>query len=57
MEPMRAAVMHWIDDNFEPGSVDCKPFDGLPGGVIITDANGDEMLIYFDILTGEVTWT
>lgn len=56
-EAMRTAVMDWIEEHFEVREIDCRPFDGLPGGVIVTDTKGEELCVYFDILTGEVAWT
>ncbi len=51
-----AAVKAWINENFIPGSVTVTPWPLLPGGTIIRDKEGGEMLVFLDMMTGKVKW-
>ena len=51
-----AKVKAWIEEQFDPGSITVKPCPVVPGGQIITDAQGQEMLVYYDIMTDEVRY-
>ena len=54
---MRTQVIGFIADHFEEGAVTVRPCEILPGGCVIKDKKGDEMIIYFDILKQEVKTT
>lgn len=47
-------VVQWINEQFEAGAVDIVDFPLLPGGKIVRDKVGGEMLVFYDILTGEI---
>lgn len=47
---MRTQVVDFVMQNFEDGSVTISPFDVLPGGCVVRDKAGDEIVVYFDIL-------
>jgi len=56
MEPAKA-VAKWIQENFEQGAVTISDFPAFPYGKLITDRNGDTMVVYWDILYGRVAYT
>ena len=45
-------VKSWIDSTFE--NVDIGSFPLLPGGHLVRDKNGDEILVFFDALSSQV---
>lgn len=56
MEPAKA-VAEWIDRNFEPGAVEVQDFPAFPYGKLLTDRQGQSMVVYWDILYGKVAYT
>lgn len=52
--PAGERVTAWIKEQFSPGSVAIENFPLLPGGVVIRDRVGGEMLVYLDILTDTI---
>ena len=55
MNEQRAkAVAKWIESNFVPGSILIEPFEAFPCGRRIIDSRGDEMVVYFDLITDTV---
>ena len=57
MSDLTKAVAEWIDRNFEPETVKVQDFPAFPFGKLITDRNGDTMVVYYDIMTGKVAYT
>jgi hypothetical protein len=51
------AVLDWIEQNFEPDAVTITEFPLFPFGKKVTDQAGDEMVVYFDLLTNTVKFT
>jgi len=49
-------VKAWIEENFELEAIKLEPFPALPGGHIITDKNGETMLVYYDWLTDRIKY-
>jgi hypothetical protein len=52
-----AAIARWIDENFEPESVTITDFPAFPYGKLLTDRQGQSMVVYWDILYGKVAYT
>jgi len=50
-------VLAWIRQHFETTHIRVEDFPVFPGGKRIIDQAGDEMVIYWDILRGRVTYT
>jgi len=53
----RGRVTAWVRERFSPGGVSIENFPLLPGGVVIRDRVGGEMLVYLDILTDTIKHT
>lgn len=53
---MDGMVKNWIDSNFDANTVTVDPTVLLPGGHRVVDRDGDEILVYYDILTSRVKW-
>ncbi|GAB6158536.1 hypothetical protein JCM39194_17360 [Desulfotomaculum varum] len=49
-------VMQYLDENFDLSHFQVVDFPFLPGGKIVIDQNGEELLFYYDFLNGEVKW-
>lgn len=47
-------VNRWIEDNFDATAVTVEPFPLMPHGRLITDRDGQTMVVYFDFLNNEV---
>ncbi len=56
MSRSRGKVRDWIKDSFEENSVELKDFPILPGGTLIKDNQGGEMLAFWDIETHQVKY-
>ncbi|SDF30396.1 hypothetical protein [Sporolituus thermophilus] len=50
------AVMDWIEENFYINSIKIEEYPLFPAGKKITDKNGDEMVVYYDLLYNRVDW-
>jgi hypothetical protein len=50
-------VMAYIKKTFDIDHVSLSGFPLLPGGVIVRDRDGEEMLFYWDILENGIRWT
>lgn len=53
---MENKVLSWIADNFHIDKITIKDFPLLPKGKRIIDANGEEMLVYYDFLHDKVDY-
>ena len=51
------AVAAWIKENFELGAVTITDFPLFPFGRMVTDRQGQSMVVYYDIMTGRVAYT
>lgn len=51
---LEGKVIQWINEQFAPGAVDIIDFPILPGGKIVRDKFSGEMMVFYDILTGEI---
>lgn len=49
MTSIKQLVKKYIYDSFVPGSVILEDFPSFPGGQIIKDGSGAQLLIYYDI--------
>lgn len=49
-------VNKFINENFEVEKFQITDFNLLPGGKVLTDANGDTILIFYDIQTDKVVY-
>lgn len=47
-------VNRWIEDNFDATAITVEPFPLMPQGKIITDRDGQTMVVYFDFANSEV---
>lgn len=50
------AVAEWIEGSFEPGAIKVTDFPAFPYGKLITDRNGDTMVVFWDILRDKVDY-
>ncbi len=51
---MKTKVLVWIERNFDLEAVTAQAFELLPAGHRVIDKHGDEMLVYFDILSQQI---
>jgi len=49
------AIEGWIDENFEAGVMTVTDFPLFPFGKLITDRQGQTVVVYYDISKGKVT--
>lgn len=49
-ETARKKVQKWIGENFCQGKMEQEECPAVPGGVILRDEKGGEMLIWWDFL-------
>ena len=56
MSSPTAEIAKWIDRNFDLEYVTITDFPLFPFGRMITDRDGDTMVVYWDILKGRVTY-
>lgn len=49
MATPKEMVLRLIHDSFNPGTVTLEDFPMFPGGQIVRDRFGDQLLIYYDI--------
>jgi len=49
-------VMQYLNENFDLSYFQVVDFPFLPGGKILIDQRGEELLFYYDFLHGEVKW-
>lgn len=49
-------VLNWIDQHFDLDVVEVMPFPAMPQGQVVRDKNGDEMVVFLDILRSRVRW-
>ncbi len=57
MATAKQSVKRWLADTFKLNDITLEDFPLMPGGTILRDRNGGEMLVYLDILTDTVKWT
>lgn len=48
--------MSWIADKFHLNKITIEDFPLLPKGKRIIDANGEEMLVYYDFLREKIVY-
>ena len=53
---MEDQVYAWIMDHFYLDQIKLERFELLPGGYLITDRNGDRMVVWWDIVHQKVDW-
>ena len=53
---MENKVMSWIADKFHLNKITIEDFPLLPKGKRIIDANGEEMLVYYDFLREKIVY-
>ena len=51
---IEAAVMEWIEDTFDTEAVSVTDFMLFPAGKLLTDRDGGQLLVYWDILSNRV---
>lgn len=49
-------VMKWIKENFVIDKFEVIDFPLMPGGKILKDKNGDELLVYNDVFNDQIKW-
>ncbi|RYD01504.1 hypothetical protein N752_29835 [Desulforamulus aquiferis] len=49
-------VLQYLEENFNLSFFTVVDFPLLPGGKIVRDQKGDELLFYHDILDGMIKW-
>lgn len=50
----KSAVSKWIDENFDSNGIIIEKCDLFPYGQRVIDVKGDEMLVYYDLMSDEV---
>lgn len=50
----KTAVVNWIADNYNLGDISMKDFPKLPGGTLVTNKKGKQLLVFFDHLNRRV---
>lgn len=50
MKAPKDMVLKLIHESFIPGSITLEEFPLLPGGQIVKDRFGDQLIIYYDIM-------
>jgi hypothetical protein len=56
MQSAKKAVENFITDNFKVDDFLVTDYKLLPGGKVLTDKNGETILIFFDIQTDRVVY-
>ncbi len=56
MSIAKESVAAWLVLNFEPDEVTTEDYPLLPGGLIIRDKTGGEMLCWWDFLSEKVCY-
>lgn len=51
------AVNKWIEENFEVNAVKIKACSLFPHGKTVTDKNGEQLLVYYDIMNEKICYT
>ena len=49
-------VLQYLEENFDLSFFTVVDFPLLPGGKILRDQKGDELLFYHDFLSGKIIW-
>ena len=55
-DSLKEKVLKWIEENFESTSITIIDFPIFPGGCLIKDSQGEEMLVYYDITTENIEY-
>lgn len=53
----KAKVMEFLEKNFDLDKFTMEDFPLFPGGVILIDKYGEQMLFYWDIFKQKIDWT
>lgn len=56
MNSNKDKVIDYINNNFDISAFTIVDAPLVPGGVILTDKNGDKILLYWDILKQKVVY-
>lgn len=56
MEEPNKEIAKWIEENFHDKAVEIKDFPVFPFGKLLTDKNGDTMVVYWDILLEKLAY-
>lgn len=56
MDSNRLEVQKYITSNFNLLDFWVKEFPLLPGGVVLEDSEGEEILVYWDIVKQKIKW-
>jgi len=56
MKQYEPLVLEWIKEHFDVSEVEIHEAGFMPSGKMIKDVNGDTMLVFYDILTGQVQY-
>ncbi|MBM7634432.1 hypothetical protein [Geomicrobium sediminis] len=51
-----ADVLGWIEENFIMCEIEIESCPLFPYGRLITDTNGETMIVYWDIVSGQVDY-
>jgi hypothetical protein len=51
---LKNKVLAWIEENFIISEIEVIDFPAFPGGQLIRDKQGGEMVVYYDIATEQV---
>ena len=51
-----AEIAKWIDQNFDLEYITVTDFPLFPFGRMVRDRQGQSMVVFWDIMTGKVTW-
>ncbi len=56
MDSNKAKVMQWIQQHFNTENFEIIDFPLFPGGTILKDKQGAQLLVYWDFLRGEIKY-
>jgi hypothetical protein len=56
MDSNKAKVMQWIQQYFNTENFEIIDFPLFPGGTILKDKQGAQLLVYWDFLRGEIKY-
>lgn len=56
MDSNKTKVIEWINEHFNAEKFELLDFPLLPGGTILKDKQGAQLLVYYDFLRGQIKY-
>lgn len=56
MDSNKAKVMEWIEKHFNVENFELLDFPLFPGGTILRDKQGAQLLVYYDFLRSQIKY-